>query len=68
MEENKNTNTTANYAALRKAVAAGAVVIIGGMAYYVTAWKIKHDLIEPSLKTCMEAGEEFLNSWASKKQ
>ena len=38
MEEKK---TNVNYAALRRTAAAGIVVILGGVAYYVTAWKIK---------------------------
>lgn len=65
MEENKNTNTV-NYAALKKALAAGGVVIIGGIVYYVTAWKVKKDIIEPALKSCMEEADKFLTSWANK--
>lgn len=63
MEEKKN--ATVNYAALRKALAAGVVVILGGVAYYVTAWKIKNDIVKPALKSCMEEGDTFLTSWAA---
>jgi hypothetical protein len=63
MDEKK---TTVNYAALRKALAAGAVVILGGVAYYVTAWKIKNDIVKPALKTAMEEADSFLTSWATK--
>ena len=62
MDEKKNVN----YGALKKALAAGAVVILGGVAYYVTAWKIKNDIVKPALKTAMEEGDAFLSSWATK--
>lgn len=65
MDEKKT--TTVNYGALRKAAAAGVVVIVSGVVYYVTAWKIRKDLLEPALKSCMESADEFLTSWASKK-
>lgn len=64
MEEKKN--VTVKYAALRKAAAAGIVVILGGVAYYVTAWKIKNDIVKPALKTAMEEADAFLTSWATK--
>lgn len=66
MEEKKN--NTVNYAALRKAAAAGIVVILGGVAYYVTAWKIKKDIVEPAIKSCMEEADTFLSSWATAKK
>lgn len=62
--DEKKTNSI-NYAALRKAAAAGVVAIVSGVVYYVTAWKIRKDLLEPALKKCMEEGDTFLMSWAA---
>jgi hypothetical protein len=64
--ETKDNKNTVNYAALKKALAAGAVVILGGVAYYVTAWKIKNDIVKPALKTAKEEAGAFLTSWATK--
>lgn len=65
MEEKKNTSI--DYAALRKALVAGGLVILGGVAYYVTAWRIKRDFIQPNLNVCKENAEKFLDSWAEEK-
>ena len=52
-----------NKAALGRVFMAGGVVIIGGVVYYITAWKINHDLIKPALEDCKEAADQFLSDW-----
>lgn len=52
-----------NKAALGRLLIAGGVLIIGGVVYYVTAYKIKTDIVRPALDGCQKAADEFLADW-----
>lgn len=52
-----------NKSALGRVLIAGGVLIIGGVVYYVTAYKIKTDIIKPALDDCKTAADEFLADW-----